>query len=346
MSEPQHRKMTQLYLAWTRYIRRPVSMKDHFQYNLVFVSPLFDTRLLRPVNYFVNSIKSFWYCLRQRPTIIWIQLAPTVLLYVAFLYKKLIDPEVRIIADCHNSMFNARWLSFPWALQLLNSCDLVLTHNDVVLKTALSLNVDPSRLHRLETKPAQIDCRSAENAENTDQRSPYQRPWVLYPCSFDVDEPVSAVFKAARLMPEITLVITGDVARGSGIHDLTSLPPNVRLLGFISRSDFDRHVCMADIVMGLTTRDDIQLSVANEAVGAGKPVVISDTKLLRNLFYKGTVYVNPTDPASISDGCQHALMNRDSLTAEVEQLRTEKIHRWLGQAEQIDARINSIAAEN
>lgn len=338
MHESEHNNIKQLYIAWTRYIRRPTSMEKHFRYRLVFIPPVFKTRLLRPINYLVNAGKSFRHCMRLRPEIIWIQLAPTVLLYVAFLYKKLLNPRARIIADCHNSMFSPHWLRFPWALRLLNACDLVLVHNDVVMNTALNLNIAPQRLHRLETRPAQLDCRLMENLN---QACPYQSPWVLYPCSFDRDEPVASVLASAKLMPSITVVISGDVSRASGIHNLDHLPPNVRLIGFVSRGEFDRLLCTADIVMGLTIRDDIQLSVANEAVGAGKPMVISDTKLLREMFYKGAVYVSPNDPTAIADGCQLALQKRGMLKDEVEQLRTERIHRWLGQAEQIDKRINA-----
>jgi len=338
MCESQRSNIKQLYIAWTRYIRRPTSMEKYFRYNLVFIPPVFEARLLRPINYLVNAGKSFWHCMRLRPEIIWVQLAPTILLYVVFLYKILLNPRVRIIADCHNSMFSPRWLRFPWALRLLNACDLVLVHNDVVMSTALKLNISPQRLHRLETRPAQIDCRSIENSS---QVSPHQNPWVLYPCSFDRDEPVSSVLAAAKLIPSITVVISGDVSRASGIHNLEHLPPNVRLVGFVSRSEYDRLLCMADIVMGLTIRDDIQLSVANEAVGAGKPMVISDTKLLREIFYRGAIYVNPTDPDAIADSCQLALLKSGMLKAEVEQLCAERTRRWLGQAEEIDARINA-----
>ena len=88
--------------------------------------------------------------------------------------------------------------------------------------------------------------------------------------------------------------------------------------------------------MGLTTRDDIQLSVANEAVGARKPMVISDTKLLRDLFYRGAVFVNPTDATAIRDGCSLALAQKQVLVQEVAQLSEERNRRWLEQAQRIE----------
>jgi hypothetical protein len=330
--------MKQLYIAWTRYIRRPESMKHHFQYKLFFLAPAFDARALRPVNYLINSAKSLWHCLRLRPEIIWIQLAPAVLLYVVFLYKALLDSKVQIIADCHNSMFSPRWLRFPLALRLLNSCDIVLVHNDVVKDTAVNLNVDERRLMRLETRPAELDC---ESLESIYQPPPYRPPWILFPCSFDRDEPVSEVLSAAEKMPLVTIVVSGDTTRASGVHNLNNLPSNVRLIGFVSREEYDKLLCTADVVMGLTIRDDIQLSVANEAVGAGKPMVISDTKLLRSMFYKGAIFADPRDPAAIAGCCMKALKKKKELTKEVISLRSERIIRWTKQADSIYQRLNA-----
>jgi hypothetical protein len=221
---------------------------------------------------------------------------------------------------------------------LLNSCDIVLVHNDVVKKRAVSLNVNERRLMRLETRPAELDC---DTLKGITDPPPYQSPWILFPCSFDRDEPVAEVLSAAKRMPSVTIVVSGDSARASGIHDLNDPPSNVRLIGFVSREEYDKLLCMADVVMGLTIRDDIQLSVANEAVGAGKPMVISDTKLLRSMFYKGAIYTDPGDPAAIADCCKNALKKKSELTRDVNTLRSERLVRWAGQADAIYQRLNA-----
>jgi hypothetical protein len=87
----------------------------------------------------------------------------------------------------------------------------------------------------------------------------------------------------------------------------------------------------ADLVVGLTKVEGIQLSVANEAVGFGKAMVLSGTKITRELFTKGAEYVG-SDADSIKDGIRAALHRKVQLEAESSQLRVERIGRWASQA--------------
>jgi hypothetical protein len=308
-------------------------MQKHFGYDLYFLPLPFHGRALKPLGYLINGIKTLWVFLREKPDTVWIQLAPSLLLYVAYLYK-VANRSVQIVADCHNSMFNPLWLNLPFVKYLLERCWIVLVHNDNVKAHAEKQGIAAGKIVKLETRPAQVQC-------NPDGREgAYKRPWVLFPCSFDRDEPVDVVFRAAALIPEVTVAVTGNARRAAGRHDLSRLPPNVSLTGFLPREKFNELLCGADLLMGLTTSDDVQLSVANEAVGAEKPMVISDTKLLRNLFYKGAVYVETMNADSIAQGIRSALENLSGLTIEVRQLKEEREARWTAQAEYVRARLS------
>jgi glycosyltransferase involved in cell wall biosynthesis len=94
--------------------------------------------------------------------------------------------------------------------------------------------------------------------------------------------------------------------------------------------------------LGLTKLEGIQLSVANEAMGAGKPMVLSNTELLQRLFYKGAVYVDCLNPQSISKGCQEALLKKNELAKEVSELRAERDQGWQEQVNQVAATLSDI----
>ena len=305
-------------------------MKPYFNYDLFFLPLPFHQRFLKPLGYLVNSIRTLGIFLREKPDTVWVQLAPTFLLYIAFLYK-LTNKSVNVVADCHNSMFNPLWLNLPLARYLLERCQIVLVHNDHVKQHAEEIGVAPGRLAKLETRPAQVQC------DSSGQDSIYSRPWVLFPCSFDSDEPIEAVLRAAEQIPDVTIAVTGNTRRAVGRHDLSNIPRNVTLVGFLPKERFNELLCNADLILGLTTSDNVQLSVANEAVGAQKPMVISDTKLLRSLFYKGAVYVETTSAESIAHGLKAGLENHAVLIDEVQQLRTEREARWCTQAEYVRA---------
>ncbi|MCL1469337.1 hypothetical protein [Argonema antarcticum] len=323
--------MKQLFVAWIAFHRRPVSMQSHFGYELKFSQFAFSKRYLRPLEYLVKGWTTLVLLLHKKPEAIWLQLAPTPLLYVAYLYKILFNRHVIIIADCHNVLFRAPWINLPGAVDLLNRCDLVILHNDCVKQQATAAGVIGKCLYVLEDRPAMLDCGIIED------RSAFPHPWVLFPCSFHADEPIEVVLAAARLVPDITFVLTGDTIRAKGIHNLTNIPPNVKLPGFLPTVEFDMLLCTTDAVLGLTTLEDVQVCTANEAVGSAKPLILSETKLLKKLFYKGAVYVKSDNPQSIAQGCQEAISRKAELIEQIVDLKVERNQRWLKQAEQVDA---------
>lgn len=326
--------MKQLFIAWIAFHRRPVSMQSHFGYELKFLTFAFSKRFLRPLEYLVKSCKMLVMLLRDRPEAVWVQIAPTPVLYIAYLYKIFFNRKVIIIADCHNVMFRTPWVNSPFAIALLNRCELVLVHNDFVKEQALAAGVMSKGLHVLEDRPSTLECRA------TDERDGFPHPWVLFPCSFHTDEPIAAVLAAARLVPHITFVLTGDKIRAKGNHDLSDIPPNVILAGFLPTPKYDKLLCTTDAVLGLTTLEGVQVCTANEAVGTGKALVLSETKLLKQLFYKGAVYVKPDNPESIAQGCLEAISRKNELIPQIVELKTEREQRWLTQAEKVDALLN------
>jgi len=305
-------------------------MQPYFDYELEFISFAFKNRFSRPLEYLLKGWKTLMLFLRQHPEVIWVQLPPTPILYLAYLYKVLFNRQVILIADCHNATFRPPWIKLPGAITLLNRCHVVIVHNDWVEKQVLELGVSQERIYVLETRPALIDCDTVSCQSN------FPHPWILSPCSFNRDEPIEIIFTAACLVPEITFVLTGNANRAKGIHDLSQKPANVHLAGFLPKTEFDNLLCTTDAVLGLTTLDGIQLSVANEAVGAGKPMVISNTDLLKSLFYQGAIYVDSLEPKSIAQGCKQALSNKNELTKEVIQLQEARNQRWLNQADKLD----------
>ncbi len=333
--------MKQLFVAWIAFQRRPTSMEEYFNYDLTFLSLTFKNRLMRPLEYMIKACQTLLLLTQKRPDMLWIQLAPTPLIYIAHLYRLIFNRKTVIIADCHNSMYRSPWIDFPGALSLLNRCNLVLVHNSWVREQALRAGVKNDHLQVLETRPANLDCKTFKSQEET-----IPRPWILLPCSFDPDEPINFVIDAARQVPEITFVLTGKLARAQGIHDLIEIPANIKLVGFVPKEEFDRLLYAADIIMGLTKRDGVQLSVANEAVGVGKAMILSDTEILRELFYKGAIYVDSLDAKSIAQGCKEAIARKEELTKEAYQLREERNKRWISQAEKVKLIIRDLSSKD
>ncbi len=285
-------------------------------------------RWLRPFQYVQFALRTVAVLKRKCPAVIWVQLPQVPLLTAALWYKKYGHHDVRIIADCHNRILNSPWNRWPGLRKQLNSCDVVLVHNNAVIQKVTDLGVDPRLIRILEDPPATLGPQPGA-------LHLYPRPWVLFLASFNPDEPIKELFEAARLAPDIRFVLAGDSDRASGRHRLDGFPPNVRMPGYLSGEHLDAAISQTDAVLALTKLDDAQLSSAAEAIGAGRPMVLSDTPVTREMYYKGGVFVDTYSPASIVAGCRLAIEQGSKLAAESAALREERLTRWQHQADSI-----------
>jgi glycosyltransferase involved in cell wall biosynthesis len=323
----------QLFIAWVSFQRRALSIQPYFNYDLRFIELSFSKRFLRPLEYVIKAWKTLAWLIQERPTVVWIQLPPTLVLHILLLYKVIFDHNCMIVADCHNATFRKPWLTLPGFRFLLKYCDLVLVHNSAVEQQIRDLKLSVSQVLVLEDPPAVFD--QGSGADSGAISGNFSEPWIICPCSFNKDEPIEAILAAARLVPDITFVLTGNKHRAAANHDISELPENVKLPGFLPIETFDQLLRQANVVMGLTLLDGIQLSVANEAVGVGKPMVLANTTTLRRLFYKGAVYIDPQEATAIAAGCREAIERQAELKQAVDELRAERQQVWLKQAEKV-----------
>lgn len=330
-----NKKNKNQFYAWVPFQRRAVSMQPYFDYDLNFIENNIKSKWLKPLDYAAKGLKTISKLLKTKPEVLWIQLPPTPLMYIALFYKR-IYKETTLIVDCHNGTFWGKWKKYL-KKDRLNQFDIIIAHNSVIGKIAVDLGIDKNKLIILETKPAdkkltkEIPLKKAE------------RPQVLMPCSFNADEPVEVVFDAARQIPDVDILISGPKEKGTSRFDYTKKPDNVHLIGYLSQDDYEITFRQSDVVLGLTTEDHIQLSVANEATGFEVPMVISDTALLRELFNKGAIYVETNNAASIASGITTALAQRNVLKDEVRILKEERKIRWEKMADVLKDRIAHFA---
>ena len=259
----------------------------------------------------------------NKPDVVWVQLPQVPLMWVALAYRALIRRDAVVVADCHNAMFRAPWSKVPFGISLLSRCDVVLAHNDDVKQTAAELGVAPSRLMVVEDPPA-----SFEETGRFVGVSEMPRPWFVFPASFAQDEPITELLEAARLVPEVSVLITGNTrnCRQPGLID--SAPENVRFLGYLSGDDFDALMVDCDAVIAFTRFDGIQLSVCGEAVGAGRPMLVSGTDTLKRLFPAGTVFVDSNDADDIARGFRVLASGKTKLAEDMVEFRERVTTEW------------------
>ena len=143
--------------------------------------------------------------------------------------------------------------------------------------------------------------------------------------TFGEDEPYLEAIKSARLVgQEIYIYFTG---KYQGKIDLENLPPNVVMLGYVSDDRYWAILRSVDVVMDLTTRKDCLICGAYEGVAVEKPLILSDTKAIRQYFNKGCVYVQ-NDSESIAKGIRTAFEKIDLLKIDVVTLKNKLEDEW------------------
>ncbi|RKF15971.1 glycosyltransferase [Altericroceibacterium spongiae] len=322
----------QIFIAWIDFQRRAESMKSYFGFDLHYICKPFNNPWLKVPSYIGMAWKTISLIRKSKADVVWIQMPPTFLLHILALNRFIGGRRLTIIADCHNRVFRPPWSQVPGLIGQLNNIDVALAHNAEVYQTAIDFGVDPAKLMVFETRPAQL-------VRPNSMPAPPEVPEILVPCSYNPDEPISTLLEAARQSPDIRFLLTGKVAKAKAKGFVDAAPENVIFTGFLDKDAYERLLFGCTAILGLTELEGIQLSVANEAVGAGKAMVLSDTAILRELFGSAALFAK-NEPNALAAACREAIASASELNARSATLREARELRWEAQAEAVKAKAN------
>lgn len=322
--------MKSIYLVWQNFQRRPESMQSFFSFEIFYVPPAKGRGVKKLAGYILQSWKTLEILSQQRPDVVWYQSPPTFVGHLIALHRFITASKYAIIADCHNAAFRAPWVNVPFTRQVLNWATVSLAHNAVIADDAMKKGIARS-LTVLEDPPATSISRDTNDVSEQ---------YVFVPCSFAPDEPVDAVLAAADLSPTLSFRITGNLDKAKRKGFLTKVPPNVEFLGFVSAEEYNRQFANAGVILGITNLPDVQLSVANEAIGAARALVLSDTPTLRAMFSDAAVFCE-NSPEDLSKTLHAAMVQKDALERRSARLCETRLAAWTEQAELVVKKANS-----
>lgn len=148
------------------------------------------------------------------------------------------------------------------------------------------------------------------------------------------------ILAAARRVPSIDFKITGKLEKARSKGYLADVPANVTFTGFVSEDEFNHLLHSSAVVAGLTTYEGIQLSVASEAIGAGKALILSATQILRRMFGDCAVFFENSE-----DGFAQAvrLAIHDRVIMEDRSLASlgRRVNDWQTKAAQINRQLSA-----
>lgn len=320
-----------LFIVWNPFQRRAQSLAAMLDLDIVYLHYPWERRgrLFKALSYVGKFMATLRAIASRRPPYVFVQLAPTPLLYAAALAR--LFTGSRYVADCHNTMlYDAHWIRWPLARRLLRSADITLVHNTDVQGIAQGLGI-PSRILRDPLPVMQVDAAVTQVA-GIELRS---QPYVIIPCSMAEDEPVAELFSAAAQCPALRFVVTWYADRLPPALRRQA-PSNVHFTGFLPEPDFNALYAHAQAAIVLSTREGTQPSGASEAIALGVPLVISSLQTTRRLYGEAVCFVENTAP-SIAEGVQRTLAQRPQWQQRVAGLREELQRDAAQQVQEIQA---------
>lgn len=324
MRERRSRRPPVVFLAWSsvagrsREIAAALGGDARCYYDLKIVR-----RSLVPVRYILSALRTVAYLLARRPRALIVTNPPVLVALVAYPYARL--TRAPLLLDSHPDAFrldgpHARFLGIHAWLARRARATLVTT-DDLVRRVAAWGGTG-------------VVVHEPPPDWSVGSEAPLpQRPRVLVLGTLSPDEPLADVLAAARRLPEVDVELTGDTRRCPP-ELVDAAPANVTFLGFLHGRDYVAALEGASIVVVLTTW--LQWAVprsAYDAVYARRPLVLSDSEVLRALFPFGVPVRN--EAADIARGIEQAIRRHGELVASADAAVDLQTKRWQSQVEHL-----------
>lgn len=279
--------------------------------------------LVAPYKYSRQFVRTVRLLRRRRPRLLFVQSPPSLAVATAAAYCALTGS--RYIIDAHSAaMLSSVWTRPRWLHRLLlrRAATTIVTDEHFARKVeayggrALVLRDVPTEFAR---SPAP-DLPAGFN--------------VMVVNTFSFDEPLQEVIRAARDLPEVKFHVTGrvEVAPASITE---AAPPNVFFTGYIADEDYYALMDRSDAVMCLTTRSHTMQRGACEALSMGRPIITSDSELLRTYFEQGTIHVD-SEPTAIRSAVERMRAEHPRFLSEIEELRISQLQQWAEAKKRLD----------
>ena len=271
--------------------------------------------LVAPWKYTYQAVASLILLFRTRPLLVFIQSPPSFAVLFVWLYCSV--NGARYVVDAHSAAMQLPWWTRPrWLYRFLARRALAtIVTNEVFAEEIESVGGTALVLRDIPTSFPTGESLAGEDGFT-----------VLVVNTFAFDEPLGEVLDAARAVPDVQFLITGNTQRGDRAV-LNSASSNVRFTGFVPDADYYATMRASDAVMCLTTRDNTMQRGACEALSLGRPIITSDWPLLRDYFSKGTVHVAPRSE-SIANAIRLVEREQGRFREEISELQQAQRDEW------------------
>jgi glycosyltransferase involved in cell wall biosynthesis len=306
-----------VFISWAPFCSRSDGIAARLGGKSFMVySPVFGSRYLTiAFKYLSQTIKTLRILFRERPAAVFVMTPPVAACLAVWIYARL--SATQFVIDAHTAAFvHPRWKPLLFIHKWFSrAARTTIVTNEHMQNIVYDWKAHATIIRDVPVRFAEPRYPKLNGSVN-----------MTLVSTFTYDEPLELFFEAARQLPEIRFHITGDYRRGEP-RLLVAKPANVTLTGFLSDADYVGLLLASDAVISLTTLDHTMQRAAYEALYLGRPVITSNSDLLRRHFCKGTVHVGNTVDEIVA-GVRRMRNNLPCFRAEIEELRRDRLQDW------------------
>ncbi|OGO36657.1 MAG: hypothetical protein A2Z03_06745 [Chloroflexi bacterium RBG_16_56_8] len=271
--------------------------------------------LSAPFRYMYQAFETLRRLWRERPQVVFVQSPPSLAVLSVYVYCRMTGASYLI--DAHSAALLQRvWMWPRWLHRILiaSAITTIVTNEHF----AAQIQADGGHAFVLRDVPSRFGKQSTYPLHGKFN--------IAIVNTFADDEPLEEMLAAAKELTDVEFYITGKKQHARA-EVLALAPANVHFTDFLPDDAYYALLDGVDGVMCLTTRQHTMQRGACEALSLGKPIITSDSHLLRSYFERGAVHVS-NQRESIREGILRLRTGLDRYQAEILDLREERRREW------------------
>ncbi|MCD4812023.1 hypothetical protein K8R14_05540 [bacterium] len=320
-----------LFIKWFPYDKRNEAIASSIGAKCFFVHSLkYRNKWNALLRYAFQFIKTLLILLKEKPKTIFVTNPPIFATATIAIFCGTYKADY--IIDSHTGAFEPKWDFVKFLHKYLSrKAKISIITNNIYEKIYQNWGAKTFILSDLV-----VDIPKSDLKRKISMSEKFN---IIVISSFAPDEPIEEILAAANQLSNVTFYVTGNFMQcKKELRD--KKPKNVFFTGFLPDQEYFDLLHDCHSIMVLVDKDNTMQQGAYESLSVKKPMILSNWRVLREIYNKGTVFVENNED-SIKKGITLMIDQYNNYLKEIDTLYEERKNVWIGKCKFLMTLINS-----